>query len=397
MCRFTPSRAVAALATACSLQAAAAATVLYDQSDYGIGTGPEAAQLLSVNDFVLAAPSSVSGFRVWMIDGNPPFANGDGVADGVFRSFSGTLSWYFFGDAGDAPGALLAAGSALAPAVVDTGVNTVLGGEDVFEITVDLPFELLLGAGRGWFGVREGAPGSAYDGTGIVWMGSQDAQGAGRYTYFDGAQLGALDGPFAIDAAFQLLGQSVPEPSPLALLAAAGLVALVLRRPRRPLLAAWCAATAFTPAAQAAGATQWVYAPIACRTFDGALWIFPSGQIGNKHPSQTMRVLCPLMHEAKHENTDDVQVSVVNANRAKRLRCRVFYNHPHANTDPPAFVSAWVGGQSQSAGVETGTLVVPGHRFLGGSHMLECEVPPKSSERNFDGISRIGSYKSGVD
>ncbi len=225
-----PGAAIAALAVACSLQAAAASTLLHDQADFGFGTGPEAAQLLSVSDFVLAAPAGISGFKVWMKDGNAAFGGGDGVADGVFRSFSGTLSWYFFADAGDAPGALVAAGNAVAPAIVDTGVNTLLDVDDVFEITVNLSVEIALGAGRGWFGVREGPAGSAYDGTSITWMGSQSAQGAGRYTFFDGVNLGDLSGPHAIDGAFQLVGQTVPEPAPLALMAAAWLVARALRR-----------------------------------------------------------------------------------------------------------------------------------------------------------------------
>ena len=252
MCRsIFSSRAIAALALATSLQAGAVPTVLYDQSDFGIGTGPEAGQLLSANDFVLAAPASIRGFKVWMKDGNAAFGGGDGVADGVFRSFSGILSWYFFADA-------------------------------------------------------------------------------------------------------------------------------------------------VSPAAQAAGATQFVDAPIACRTFDGALWIFPSGQIGNKHPSQTMRVLCPLIHETKAENSDKIIVYAVNANRHDRVRCKAFFNHPFANVDPPAAVSKNT-DTGNSAGVEDATLTIPGRTFLGGSHLLECTIPPKSNEDNFDGISRIGTYKSGVD
>ncbi len=162
------------------------------------------------------------------------FDNGDGVADGVFRSFSGTLSWYFFADAGGAPGALIAAGNALAPAIVDTGVNTVLGQEDVFELTVTLAAGIDMPAGRGWFGVREGAVGSAYDGTAIEWVGALAAQGAGRYTFFDGAGLGNLAGPDPIDPAFQIIGHPVPEPGSLALLRAAGLAALWQRRSIRP-------------------------------------------------------------------------------------------------------------------------------------------------------------------
>lgn len=230
MCRSISSGAIAALAVAASMQAGAAPALLYDQGDFGIGTGPEAAQLLSVSDFVLAAPAGISSFKVWMKDGNVAFGGGDGIADGVFRSFSGTLSWYFFANAADAPGALIASGNAVAPTIVDTGINTVIDVDDVFELTVNLPVEIVFGAGRGWFGVREGPVGGAYDGTAITWMASQSAQGAGRYTFFDGANLGDLQGPFEIDGAFQLIGQLVPEPAPLALMAVAWLAAIKRRR-----------------------------------------------------------------------------------------------------------------------------------------------------------------------
>ena len=49
------------------------------------------------------------------------------------------------------------------------------------------------------------------------------------------------------------------------------------------------------------------------------------------------------------------------------------------------------------ARIERATLRVEGHKFLGGSHMQDCEIPPKSNENRFDVISRIGTYKSGVD
>jgi hypothetical protein len=308
MGKFICSGAIAALAVVASLHAAAAPTLLYDQSDFGIGTGPEAAQLLSANDFVLAAPATVSGFRVWMRDGNAAFGGGDGVADGVFRSFSGTLSWYFFADAADAPGALIASGNAVAPALVDTGFDTALDIEDIFELSVTLPVEIALEAGRGWFGVREGVVGSAYDGTSITWMAATSSQGAGRYTFFDGANLDELEGPAPIDAAFQLVGRAVPEPTSLALLAAAGLAALALRR---PLLRG-------------------------CR----------------RRP----RGACCRRHAVR-----------LRAHRLPHLRRRAV------------------------------DLPLDGHKFLGGSHMLDCEIPPKSNAGNFDGISRIGSYKSGVD
>jgi hypothetical protein len=154
--------------------------------------------------------------------------------------------------------------------------------------------------------------------------------------------------------------------------------------------------TLLSSVAHAAGATQLVYSPIFCQPFGGALWIYPSGQIGNKG-SETMRVFCPLMHEAKHNHSGKLQIFVVQANRHERVECRAFFNHPHANEDPPWLTNGWKGKSANSAGIETATITLPGNTYIGGSHMIECKIPPKSTENNFDGVSRIGTYKSGVD
>lgn len=163
------------------------------------------------------------------------------------------------------------------------------------------------------------------------------------------------------------------------------------------------------PPAQAAGVTQFVYSPVACRTVGGALWIYPSGQLSNKSVSEPMRLFCPLIHEAKAERTDRVQVSVVQANQhhkdaqgqVMRVECRAFVNHPHANDDPKWSVSAWHGQSAASSGVETATITIPDQRWLGGSLMLECLLPPRDPQGHnqplFNGESRIGTYKSGVD
>jgi hypothetical protein len=57
----------------------------------------------------------------------------------------------------------------------------------------------------------------------------------------------------------------------------------------------------------------------------------------------------------------------------------------------------WQGKSEKSPGIETATITLSGAKYLGCSHMIECRIPPKSGEANFDGVSRIGSYKSGVD
>ena len=86
--------AAACLATAAA-SARAAPTVLWDQSNFGGGIGPAASTTVPLNDFVLAAPTAVSGVRAWRRDSAP---GGDGLANGVFTHFSGTLSWYLFAD-----------------------------------------------------------------------------------------------------------------------------------------------------------------------------------------------------------------------------------------------------------------------------------------------------------
>ena len=158
------------------------------------------------------------------------------------------------------------------------------------------------------------------------------------------------------------------------------------------LLAGCIAATWPALNAQAAGATQIVYSPVFCQTFGGSLWIRPSGQISNKHATETMKVFCPLTHEAKHDHSGKLQISVVQANRDKKVRCRAFFNHPHGNEFES---NAWDG--ADQLGIQETTINLPGHKYLGGSHMIECEIPPKSREVRFDGESRIGSYKAGVD
>jgi hypothetical protein len=149
--------------------------------------------------------------------------------------------------------------------------------------------------------------------------------------------------------------------------------------------------------AHATGATSYSYSPMSCQTFGGTLWIYPSGQISNRG-TDTMRVFCPLIHEAKFNTTQDFSVSVVNDHPTQKIRCRVFFNHPHALEWEQ---TGWKG--ENDLGHQKATIPISGRQFLGGGNMLECEIPRKvhkgsdNPAANFDGESRIGSYRSGVD
>jgi hypothetical protein len=205
--------------------------VLWDQSNHGIGIGPAASTTVPLNDFVLDEPAAISGFRVWMRDNSANATNpGDGLANGVFTSFSGVLSWYLFADDNDSPGALLQSGDALAPQVVDTGQDAWAPFlDDIFEVTVTFDAPVNLAAGRTWLGIREGLRGSAMDGSEVLWMSTPGQVGAARWFFLDGQNLADLQGPAQLDAAFQILGtQQVPEPGSGALAMLALLMALAV-------------------------------------------------------------------------------------------------------------------------------------------------------------------------
>jgi len=148
--------------------------------------------------------------------------------------------------------------------------------------------------------------------------------------------------------------------------------------------------------AHASGATAFAYSPLFCQTVGGAFWIFPSGQIGNKSGTEKMRVFCPLIHEAKFDQTQKIQIHVVHANPDSKVRCRASFGHPDGLNRE---VTGWDG--QNDLGVQPATITLNNHSYLGGSNMVECEIPEKFDEKpgtkNFEGISRIGSYFSGID
>jgi hypothetical protein len=156
-----------------------------------------------------------------------------------------------------------------------------------------------------------------------------------------------------------------------------------------------------TEDARAAGATTYVYSPIGCRVVDqdnqGTLRIFPSGQIGNVHPTKKLEIICPLIHEAKFDESGIIRIHIIEASNqpGELLRCSAYFNHPHASEWNWSGWKEWKSGGGQT---NKGQLSIPNSKFLGGSHMIRCILPPKDESLSGDeGVSRIGSYESGRD
>jgi hypothetical protein len=151
----------------------------------------------------------------------------------------------------------------------------------------------------------------------------------------------------------------------------------------------------------AAGATTYTYSPIGCLVVDqpnqGTLRIFPSGQIGNVHPTKKLEIICPLIHEAKFDETGIIRVHIIEASNqsGELLRCSAYFNHPHASEWNWSGWQDWKSGGGQT---NKGQLSIPNSKHLGGSHMIRCILPPKDETLAGDeGVSRIGSYESGRD
>lgn len=231
-----PLHLMAALFALCAaLPRTAHAAPIWVQDDFRQSSSVDASDFLPVNDFTVAAPAVLGRFTAWLSDAS---ASGDGIANGVFTSFSGVLSWYVFGDAAGSPGVLLGSGAASNLVVTDTGVDRTDGtNEDIFRLSGDVTPGFVLGPGTYWFGIREGLVGSAADGTDILWLSHNGVTGQFAKLFLDGAGISGLNSAPNGDNAFTLgTLEAVPEPSTLVSLGI-GLAALA-RRLRRQASAA---------------------------------------------------------------------------------------------------------------------------------------------------------------
>jgi len=204
---------VAALLTlSTGLATTADAGPIWVQDDFQQFSSAGASVFLPVNDFTLADPAVIDSFTVWLSDSS---LSGDGIANGVFTSFSGVLSWYVFDDNGGEPGVLLGSGAAANLVVTDTGVDRTDGppNEDIFRVSGDVASGFALASGTYWFGIREGLIGDAADGTDILWLSHNGVTGEYAKLFLNGAAIGGLNAAPSSDNAFTL--EEVPEPATL--------------------------------------------------------------------------------------------------------------------------------------------------------------------------------------
>jgi len=94
----------------------------------------------SADDFVLAAPTTLTGITFWAYSNN--VAN---LAD---------IGWAILDDAGATPGAVLHSGLAVGASAVDTGAN--IASLDIFEVTFTLPSIALDGGTSYWLALDSG-------------------------------------------------------------------------------------------------------------------------------------------------------------------------------------------------------------------------------------------------
>lgn len=177
--------------------------------------GANITQVRSADDFVLAAPATVTDVRFF-----------GSVFSGTFpTNFSGDISWAFYNDSGGTVGTGITSGAV-------TGlVGSVAGSFYQVDFTLNSPVSFA--SGTYWLELHEGATLSSNDGIPITWAGlnSAPASNARQGSLANGPNTTDLD----FELAFQLFDNSavgVPEPSS-ALLVIPGLVALAYFRRRR--------------------------------------------------------------------------------------------------------------------------------------------------------------------
>jgi hypothetical protein len=204
------------------LAANALASTIYTNGAPNQANGSNISGFATADDFTLGGAFTLTGLTFWSSANFDPFGG----------EFSGTIGWAILSDSGGLPNTVLFFGSDNAPLLTDTGVD-ILGTRE-WRIDVALPSINLL-AGSYWLALREGAWGSANDGSTIYWDTTGNTTGALPLFTADltGAS-GWTDAGMGSDLAFELSDGGatvIPEPSSFLLTATAiGLLIIAGRK-----------------------------------------------------------------------------------------------------------------------------------------------------------------------
>lgn len=162
---------VAVLCMLC-VSSTAQAVLVWNNGTFDVvpGSGEYIGSIAAADDFVLPGTATLSDFTVWVHD-HPPNATG------TLDNFGGAMGYAVYSDSAGSVGSLVASGTA-SPTLTDTGINAP-NGERIFKANAGFGGSgLTLGPGAYWFSVRDGAWGSAYDGSDVVWRGTQTSHGS---------------------------------------------------------------------------------------------------------------------------------------------------------------------------------------------------------------------------
>jgi hypothetical protein len=114
---------------------------------------------LAAADFTLSEARTVSAVDVFLYDG---------VTNGTFDGFGGTLSWAIYSQTSGLPGTIVATGADAAVAIGETD-EVDFFGSDLVRARIDLSPPPALEQGTYWLALHEGVWGSEGDGTTIFW------------------------------------------------------------------------------------------------------------------------------------------------------------------------------------------------------------------------------------